>query len=251
MKTPLSSEHLSTFHGDGYIIFDNLLTPEEHEYVWTYIQEERLEKVHAHRWVKAFRLTDGEPLWGPPYLSDVYEADEENAIYPTNKAIDIIIKKLKDLAPLCQDLIGEQHKDWAYFFARAYVYPANTGLSWHRDNENNVTGAYVYYAHPFWDTQWGGEFLMAPLKTRQAIFPKTERYKEETKFIGSHLNNRHEVDILMEEGRGHYIMPKPNRLVVMTSGVLHCIKKVDQAAGNKVRATIQGFFQDPAGLKKG
>lgn len=129
MEPSLSSKHLSTFHGDGYMIFDNLLTPEEHAYVWTYIQEERLEKVHTYEWFKAFRLTDGEPLWGPPYLSDVYEADEENAIYPTNKAIDIIIKKLKDLAPLCQDLIGEQHKDWAYFFARAYVYPANTGLS--------------------------------------------------------------------------------------------------------------------------
>jgi Rps23 Pro-64 3,4-dihydroxylase Tpa1-like proline 4-hydroxylase len=64
------------------------------------------------------------------------------------------------------------------------------------------------------------------------------------------LENAHETKILMEEGVGTYLMPKPNRLVFLTSGVLHCIKKVERAAGNKVRGTIQGFFQDPAGLVK-
>lgn len=247
----LSNENKISLERDGYVIFDNVLTAEEHALVWNYMQEEHFEFVHTHRWHKAFRLSDGQPLWGPPYLSNLYRADDENQVYPTQKAIDIVIRKVKELAPLCYELIGKQDIDWPYFFARPYLYPANVGLSWHRDNENNVTGAYVYYAHPYWDTQWGGEFLIAPLRTRNAKFPKSQRYKQPEKFTGSHLENKHEVDILMEEGRGHYIMPKPNRLVFMTSGVLHCIKKVDSAAGNKVRATIQGFFQDPVGIKKG
>lgn len=232
----------------GFKVFDNVLSPQEHAFVWSYIQEERMEFVHSHRWVKAFRLTDGHPLRGPVYLSDHYKADSERPTYPTYKAIDLVIEKIREKAQECEDLVGSQGKDWAYFFARPYLYPAGCGLSWHRDNENNATGAFVYYAHPYWDAQWGGEFLVASLKTRKAVFPRTETYKGQQKFLGSHIESAHETPILMEEGIGTYILPKPNRLVFLTAGVLHCIKKVEAAAGNKVRGTIQGFFQDPAGL---
>jgi len=47
-----------------------------------------------------------------------------------------------------------------------------------------------------------------------------------------------------------YIMPKPNKLVIITSGIIHSIKKVKEAAGDRVRASITGFFQDPAMLLK-
>ena len=56
----------------GFAVFDNVLSPQDHAFVWTYIQNERMEFVHQDRWVKAFRLTDGCPLWGPPHLSEPY-----------------------------------------------------------------------------------------------------------------------------------------------------------------------------------
>lgn len=229
-------------------IFDNFLTPEEHQLVWHYIQNERLEFVHQSRWVKAFRLTDGRPLWGPAILSDPYEADQKRAAYPSGKGIDLVIKKLKEIVPQCEDIIGKQGEDWAYFFSRAYIYPKNTGLSWHRDNQNNATGAFVYYAHPEWNAQWGGEFLVASPKTKDFVFPTKKLYEGEEKFLGSHLDNTVETEVLLNDEPGTYILPKPNRLVFLTSGVLHCIKKVEDSAGHNVRASIQGFFQDPAGL---
>jgi Rps23 Pro-64 3,4-dihydroxylase Tpa1-like proline 4-hydroxylase len=232
----------------SYVIIDNFLTPQDHHFVWCYIQQERMEFVHRNKWVKAFRLTDGQPLWGPPYLSNPYEKDQENPVYPTGKAIDIVIKAVMDQAKLHENLLGKKGKDWAYFFARAYIYPKESGLSWHRDQENYVKGAFVYYAHPYWDSQWGGEFLFASPSTKNATFPKTLTYEGQQTFLGSHMENTHETNILMEEGVGTYILPKPNRLILMAGGILHCIKKVDCAAGNKVRASIQGFFQDPAGL---
>ena len=64
----------------------------------------------------------------------------DNAGFHKNEEV---IKKLKEVVPTCKEIIGEQGKDWAYFFSRAYIYPKNTGLSWHRDNQNNVTGAFV------------------------------------------------------------------------------------------------------------
>ena len=206
--------------------------------------------VHAQKWVKAFRLTDGQPLWGPVYLSDAYEPDMQSKIYPSGQGIDLIIEAVKKLVPSCVDLIGEQYKDWAYFFARPYLYPANTGLSWHRDNENHACGAFTYYAHPTWNPQWGGEFLLAPYETRNVCYPKSALYNTESRYLGSALDNSFEQQVLLEHSVGTYIVPKPNRLIIMTSGIIHSIKKVDPAAGDHVRATIQGFFQDPAGVLK-
>lgn len=239
-----------THISDSFVIFDNVLSPEEAAFVWRYIQDESFEQVHQKKWVKAFRLSDGTPMWGPPYISDSYDANTKCGVYPTGRAIDLVISKVKELAKTQESMIGTFGKDWAYFFARAYLYPANTGLSWHRDSENNATGAFVYYAHPEWDPQWGGEFLVAPHETKHHIMPKSKLYEGTEKFLGSHLDNQFERDVLMDNARGEFVLPKPNRLVIMTSGVIHCIKKVDPAAGNKVRATIQGFFQDPVGALK-
>ena len=230
-----------------FTVIDNFLTEKEKEFVWSYIQSEEFHFVHQKKWVKAFRLSDGEALWGPPYLSDPYAPDTQNQIYPSGKAIDIIIQKLKEIIPQYTSLLGEQNKDWAYFFARAYLYPRGAGLSWHRDNENHVRGAFVYYAHPYWNPQWGGELLISSPQTATLEFPKKALYEGEEKYLGSHLDNVFETQALMEEGIGHYILAKPNRLILMGSGVLHCIKRVDANAGDHVRATIQGFFQDPLG----
>lgn len=238
------------FQTDTFVILDNFLTSQEAEYVWRYVQDEQFEMIHQKKWVKAFRLSDGTPAWGPPYISDDYSENTKCGIFPTGRGIDLVIKKLKEVAPQFENLIGKFGTDWAYFFARAYLYPQGCGLSWHRDNQNNATGAYVYYAHPEWDPQWGGEFLVAPAQTKDIEMPKEKLYEGTEKFLGSHLDNKFEREALLSSGYGQYILPKPNRLVILTSGVIHCIKKVDPAAGNKVRATIQGFFQDPVGALK-
>jgi len=241
---------MSVYVTDTFAIIDDFLSAEEAVYVWNYIQDEHFEMVHQKKWVKAFRLSDGSPMWGPPYLSDNYDANTKFPAFPTGRAVDLVISKLKETIGSYEHLIGKFGQDWAYFFARAYIYSANQGLSWHKDNENHATGAYVYYAHPEWDPQWGGEFLVAPASSKNKAIPKSKLYEGNEKFLGSHLDNKFEKDVLLETGHGQYIMPKPNRMVLLTAGVIHCIKKVDPAAGNKVRATIQGFFQDPVGVLK-
>ncbi len=45
---------------------------------------------------------------------------------------------------------------------------------------------------------------------------------------------------------GRYVFPKPNRLVIVAPGCAHCINPLTAAAGDKVRATIAGFFISPA-----
>ena len=61
------------------------------------------------------------------------------------------------------------------------------------------------------------------------------------KKIGYHLNSG-ELNKYADDGIGYYIVRKPNRLVIFKNNILHCIKKVENAAGNHVRASITGFF---------
>ena len=234
----------------GFAVFDDVLSESDHQLVWNHLQDERWEFVHKARWIKEFRLSDGVPLWGPTYLSDPLENDDKTPFYPIGNALDLVIEAVRTHALKCATLIGRQHTDWDYFFAKPYLYPAGTGLSWHRDDEEKAPGAFIYYAHPFWDPQWGGELLLAPLKTREMSFPESALYGGVSKILGSHLEHDHEREALLEEGFGTYILPKPNRLVFITSGALHCIKKVEASAGDRVRATVQGFFQDPQGRVK-
>jgi hypothetical protein len=233
------------FENEYCLVIDNFLDKDAFSLLWAYIKQEEFTFVHTRKWVSAFRLTDGEPLWSPVYISDPFEGDRSSIIYPTQKAIDLVMQKMISHETFLAKWVGERSKDWAYFSARSYLYPSGTGLSWHRDNKNNVTGAYSFYCHPEWNVQWGGELLVADQSTKNVVFPETQLYGGESTFLGTHLDNSFENEKLLELGIGHYIFPKPNRFVALSSGILHAIKKVDLAAGNHVRASIQGFFLDP------
>lgn len=235
----------TTFETRDMLVIDDFLSPSEHALVWNYMQSESFRRVHAGEWVNAWRLSDGEPMRGPVYLSNRPEVDRINDAYPTGKGVDLLFRAILALEDRLVPWIGRRGEDFLYFFARSYLYPAGTGLSWHRDNKNNVTGAFSYYAHPTWNVQWGGELLVADGSTKDFEFPHKELYGEEPRFLGTHLDNSVENEKLLEVGVGQYIVPKPNRFVVITAGVLHSIKKVDAAAGNNVRSTLQGFFMYP------
>jgi hypothetical protein len=49
------------------------------------------------------------------------------------------------------------------------------------------------------------------------------------------------VEPVSETG-GVFIYPRPNRLVLLRGGILHCVKKVERAAGEAFRASVSGFF---------
>ena len=59
-----------------------------------------------------------------------------------------------------------------------------------------------------------------------------------------HLDNDDASRLLMAHGVGSFVMPKPNRLVIIAGGVPHSVARVRPAAGRKVRASISGFFRE-------
>jgi hypothetical protein len=226
---------------DRVAVFDELLAPPDWERVWRFIQAQRYHGFHATGWDPVWPLHDGEPLGGPVVHSGHDERARQRAeatgaasavhVYPTSTGIDRLIEELSLQLARLEPLIGVQGTAWTVFTARAFLYPAGTGLGWHTDSDV-FTGAFSYYAHPEWNSRFGGELFVAdtpPGWTADHGF-------------GSPLDNRAESALLLEAGSGRYIHPKPNRLVVLKSGVLHRINPVHAAAGATVRCSIAGFF---------
>lgn len=226
---------------DRFAVFDDFLSPPDHARVWRFIGAQRYHGFHAAGWDPVWPLHDGEPLGGPV----VHSGDSEHArsetqatggtprvhVYPTGKGIDRLVEELSLTLPGLEPLIGVQGRDWSVFTARPFLYPAGTGLGWHTDSQV-FTGAFSYYAHPEWNSRFGGELFVAD--TRPGWTPGEG--------FGSPLDNRVESAALLECGSGRYVVPKPNRLVVIKAGTLHRINPVHAAAGAHVRSSIAGFF---------
>lgn len=220
-----------TFQTPNLAVFDDVLDDEAWSEVWTYFQYEDLEP--TTRTAGAWKLADGQPLAGPDFHLPAPDASEEDlahldTLYPTDAPVDHVL----DALAVAMEAAGNEvvREPWLHAACRAYVYPVGTGLSWHRDDHARYAGAFVYYAHPEWNVQWGGELNVAHLEDPKAL-PMVP-YRFETRAYSTQL---------MEQGLGHYILAKPNRLVVLGAQP-HRVAPVLPAAGDHVRASVAGFF---------
>jgi hypothetical protein len=222
------------------LVLDDFLPSDEFMLVWNEVQAEPFRFVKDNQ-----RVEDGQPLSGPAYISHRAEGDRFSAAYPTGKAYDLLFRRILDLSDELTPWTGRHGADWSHFFLRSFVYPVGTGLAWHRDDRRNGTAALTFYAHQEWNVKWGGELLVGDATTKEAELPSTRLFSDARRLLGSGFGTSAEDERLLSAGPGQYILPKSNRLVVIPSGVFHCIKKVEAAAGNHVRATVQGVFKRP------
>ena len=210
-------------------IVDDLLDEEAWTEVWSHFQFADLAPVS--RTAGAWKLDDGQALGGDEVVTPARDAaigqsGEEPGVYPSGTAIDRVMEAVLAEAAASADLVGE---DWAHLTARLYAYPAGAGLSWHVDDSTLYDGAFVYYAHPHWNAHWGGELLVA------------EDTPADMPIMGHRFDDEEFSAALTESGRGRFIAPKPNRLVLL-GGAPHMVQPVRAAAGSHVRATVSGFF---------
>lgn len=206
-------------------VIDDFLDEREWTELWSHFQFTELLPVTRTR--GAWKLDDGVPLGGE-------EVRMGSDSYPSDTPIDHVIRALLDQPDVHTGLVDE---GWDRISARAYVYPRDTGLSWHVDDHELYAGAFIYYAHPIWNAHWGGELLIAELDHESDADVPIMAYRFETEAYSNQL---------LEMGCGSFIMPKPNRLVIL-AGAPHMIARVSPAAGHNVRASVTGFFLRPNG----
>ncbi len=226
-----------TLNTPGVAIFDDFLDDEDRSEIWTYFQHADFSPVTQMH--GAWRLDDVAPLAGENILTPgrddaIGEPGEVPGVFPSGTALDIVLAEVLGIAEEIQPWVGD---DWAKIMTRAYVYPRGSALSWHSDSSRFYQGAFIYYAQPQWNIEWGGELLVSA----PPAAPATSGENPPEPIMGHRFDNRDYSDLLMNEGHGQFIMPKSNRLVVL-GGLPHRVMPVSSAAGDNVRASIQGFF---------
>lgn len=218
------------FKNSKFAIFDDFLPPELFEKVWLHVQHETYSTpLNSGNWVKVWRVGDNFPFGSPEYMLSKR---------PFNNYMDVIAHFFSEVAKTCADLVGEEGV-WTDMALRSYIYPRGTKLSWHNDAAN-YSGAFSFYVHPKWGSTWGGELLVGEVPPLSEIKNKP--------LVGPHLEHEWEDEYISQQGVGQYIVPKPNRCVIMAGGVYHAINRVDPDAGDHARASIVGFLLRPKGF---
>ena len=231
-----------------FLVIDDFLNVDHFRLVWRYLQNEPYQHIHQEGIVPVFRTTDGNALVGRTvYAAADRRSDRESfralvakdsgaLAYPAEVGADIVVAAILRRTTSLKPWIGERSGDWRYLTATAWAYPQGTALSWHRDGEF-YTGAYIYYGHEEWNVTWGGELLIADERIDKKRNKKLREQSTMHQFDND-AENKH----LLTRGVGQYVMPKPNRLIVLSAGYTHAIAPIRPAAGRHVRASVSGFF---------
>ncbi len=213
-----------------FVVVDDFLDEPTWTAVWTAFQFDELHPVS--RTSGAWKLDDGVPLGGAEVTRSRRELDalagSVRASEDGAAAIEAVLAAVVAQRDAWTRLVGD---GWQHLSARAYVYPRDTALSWHVDDHALYAGAFVYYAHPQWNAHWGGELLIAEL----------DESTDELPIMGYRFDTEPFAERLAEPGYGHFVQPRPNRLVVLGAAP-HAIARISPAAGQHVRASVAGFF---------
>jgi hypothetical protein len=215
-----------TLQHPNFSVVDDFLDEGQWTQLWSAFQFMSL--LPVTRTSGAWKLDDGVPLGGEEC---VIKRQDGPFAAPSHDASPLI-PLLR--AVLARADLQKNHLEgvWDRVVGRPYVYPRETSLSWHVDDHELYAGAFIYYAHPVWNAHFGGELLIA--ETDGAPLP----------IMGYRFETESYSEALLEVGCGNFVMPKPNRLVVL-SGAPHMIARVSPAAGHHIRASVAGFFLRP------
>lgn len=120
------------------------------------------------------------------------------------------------------------------FTMTPFCWAPGTGLSWH--NDSNYLGAFTYYCHNYWNPEWGGEFLTVEAD---------DYILNDKKAVNWKVFDNHELhNLILDHGHGHFIHPKPNRLIINKGGARGILHKVARSTiESNPRLTLQGFIR--------
>jgi len=137
-----------------------------------------------------------------------------------------------------EDLFGTAGRDWTFLGLSFWCYPAGSRLGWHNDAGVRRRGEFVLFLHEGWASSWGGELMILDVDPDDlgAVGEELSPFEASAARVDS------SDECLVA------IVPKPNRLVLVQEGTIHCIRRVDEAAGTHVRRTMTGFLssREPA-----
>ncbi|MFE0774903.1 2OG-Fe(II) oxygenase [Streptomyces sp. NPDC058861] len=129
------------------------------------------------------------------------------------------------------DMFGAPGEDWSAVGFSFWQYPAGSRLGWHNDVATGRLGEFVFFLHEKWKASWAGELVILDADP-DAIDVDT---------TGMSATEAVEAKASLAPHALTAVVPKPNRLVLVREGTIHCINRVDRVAGTALRQTMTGF----------
>lgn len=181
-------------------------------------------------WNRVWHTSDGEIL-----NSQSIHINEDFSIAQYQPEYEPVLPFIKALQTQLQDCGLFDVTEIKSIALTPYVWPATTSLSWHSDSD--YVGAFTFYVHKHWNPNWGGEFLTVE---GDEYIPQEKKDGVKWKVF----DNKQVDEMILDKGVGHFIMPKPNRIVFNKGGkqgILHKVAKSTPQATD--RLTLQGFLR--------
>jgi len=233
-----------TLETDQLAVFDDVLEPAQLASLWLHVQGLAFHPVNLGAPASPWMLSDGRPMQAPAAMAWIdpdATVEDRAARYPTNTPIDLVLERLINDHPRFARWVGPAVAEWSVVTAVPWLYSAGSALSWHTDGAM-YSGAYSFYVHPQWDPHWGGELVLAHESARHQRELEVDPRGRPNEDQGQRFHRTRMAELVEDKGIGAYVVPKPNRLVVIGGGHPHKIARIDKTAGNHVRASIAGFF---------
>jgi len=219
-------------HGPECLIVDDFLSYSDWEKIYNQVQVDQWSKVDKSS-DKYWHLTDG----------DVYKTKRILPKQrPCKNSYDIWFHRLDKFlnTDAAKNFVGEH----VGYSLRAYAYPVGSKNPWH-DDMGTLT--YAYYLHRRWQINWDGSLLVIP--KGEVVYNQTMKLNDETTALDSYSKQNtpmamfeqdKKYEEIIEYGRGFFVSPKPNRLVIINKNIVHGINRVDADAGDNIRLSLGG-----------
>lgn len=227
---------------DEVMIVDDFL-PEE-------VQDKILNQVQADKWTTTESVDD--KFW---HITDGGNYKNQKRWFgdrPHNDNSDLWFEYFHTFLTTCPEVdyfVKDATTNGIEDFAmRCHAYPVGSKNPWHFDLGFST---YTYYLHKEWQVNWDSTLLILPkdsaeYKQVMDLMDGTVHY-DIYKEINSPMEmfeQKHKYDNIMNVGHGTFVMPKPNRLVLIKHDTIHGINRVDSDAGENIRVTLTGAIAE-------
>lgn len=218
----------------GFLIIDDLIPVCERNSLFDYAIRENFFYQNSFEWTHGWHPLNGQALLTSH--KSYGKTNKAGPIYPTGTPYDAFFDRIAGHSEKITEFLGISAEQFN-FIVSAFLYRSGWGIPWHEDlgEEGEYNGALIYYLHKEWRGNWGGELMVLA----------EDRYEQPSEgsidlaFIqGTGLRSPSHVT----GGVGTFILPKPNRLVVMRPGLVHSVNSVSPLAGEAMRFSLAGFY---------
>jgi hypothetical protein len=151
-----------------------------------------------------------------------------------------------DNCPDSKDFVNEKYYNIAM---QCHGYPVGSKNPWHTDLGYST---YTYYLHKKWQINWDSTLLIIPMEAKLE-YEQLLKLDKNSVHTDSYAKDNMPMEMfeqskkfssIIEYGRGIFVSPKPNRLVLINKNVIHGVTRVDSDAGENVRVSLTGGIWD-------